>query len=290
MKYIRFILPLFFIITAVSCIRDGEIDCDDTGTPLFFSYLGDLNTEIFPEKINEVSMYVYDNADVLVETIILNKADLNRLQGTYLNLENGDYHIVCWGNVLSKTQVEDSLSLRSAMIAAPQYFEKELITTNDSLYFGSRDIRLSDNNPRPDTVYFNSSHIKMLVKLVGLDAAEESSIEVEVDNLSAYANFDEQYSSITTSYYPTIALDQSSGNYNARFNVLRFNDDNAVLIKLKYKPTGEVIYTLNLKDFMAGNNITVNGINEAFVGVAFTFNGLGVTVSPWNEEIITPGN
>ena len=59
----------------------------------------------------------------------------------------------------------------------------------------------------------------------------------------------------------------------SKFNVLRFNDDNEVYLRLRDLQSNEELYTMQLKDFMKDNNITVNGINEATVGIRIRFNG-----------------
>lgn len=266
------------------CIKEDMSDC---GTFLYFSYLGDFNTEIFPEKINKVNLYVYDKNENLVQTIILDKGNLNREQGTQLNLPEGDYHLVCWGNAFGDTQINGESTVKTGIVGAPHYFSNETIATNDSLYIGSRDIRLTGDMQRTDTVYFTSAHIKMLVQTVGLEGESTYPFTIEVGNLSPTVDFAKNFSPEKAIYYPTSAND-GNGEYDARFNVLRFNDDNDVYVKLISKETSETIYTLNLKDFMSENKITVNGINEAFVGISFRFNGLSVTVKPWDEENITP--
>jgi len=291
MKQIKIIFTLLLGMSLFSgCIKDDLEDCIVEGKPLYFSYLGDINREIFPQKINEVNLYVYDQAESLVQTIILNKTDLNTLQGTKLDLPNGNYHIVCWGNVFSETQVNNELSRGpEAFVSTPEFLTDETITTNDSLYFGSLDIQITNDIIKPDTVYFKSSHIKMLVKLEGLDDYDVSPVKLQIENLSPTVDFYQKYSADTTSYYPVISRDNAANDFIARFNVLRFNNDNNINIKLINTESGKIIYTLKLKDFLAQNSITVNGINEAFVGIAFWFNGLGVTVKPWDEENITPG-
>lgn len=278
-------MPLF-----TGCIKDDLEDCIIEGEPLYFSYLGDFGKEIFPDKINEVNLYVYNESESLVQKIVLNKSDLNKLQGTTLNLPDGRYHLACFGNVFSETFVDNELSRgATAVVGAPEYFTKNIISTNDSLYFGSLDISLKNNTPAPDTLYFSSSHIKMLIKLEGLDDYEESPVKIQVENLSPTVDFLQKYSTDTVSYYPVISNDNLNNNFVARFNVLRFNDDNNINIKLIDTSTGNIVYTLKLADFMVQNNIKVTGINEAFVGIAFRFNALGVVVKPWDEENITPG-
>ena len=74
-----------------------------------------------------------------------------------------------------------------------------------------------------------------------------------------------------------------------KFNVLRFNDENEVYLRLHDNQSNTELYTMQLKDFMKENNITVDGINEATVGIRIRFNGTTITVKPWNEEVIRPG-
>lgn len=281
----KIIFGLFLAILMTGCIKE---DLDDCGAYLYFSYLGDFNKEIFPQKIGKVNLYVYDQNENLVETIVLNKSELDKSQGTMLNLPAGDYHIVCWGNAYDDTQINNSSDLNSGIVGAPGYFSNDVIATNDSLYIGSKDLRLSGDIISNDTVYFSSSHIKMLVELIGLEGSS-SPLRVEVGNLSPQVDFRKNFSTEKVTYYPPVKAGNTTGAFDARFNVLRFNDDNDVYINLVDNETDEVVYTLNLKDFMSENRITVNGINEAFIGISFRFNGFSVTVKPWDEETIIPG-
>lgn len=286
MKRITIIWSLLLLILSSACIKEDQEDC---GIYVYFSYLGDINKEIFPQKIASVNLYVYDESGVLVKTSTFDREELRLSQGTMLDLPNGNYHLVCWGNAREETRINEHASLRSALVAAPHYFTKEIITTNDSLYFGMKDITIQGNGEERDTVYFNSSHIKMRVEIVGLEDREEMPLQVTVGNLSPTVDFARNFSTKKEFYHPITKKVAGTGSSEARFNVLRFNDDNDVYVDLTDKETNQVVYHLNLKDFMQKNQITVDGINEAFVGIRFKVNGLSVTVSPWEEENIKPG-
>ena len=185
------------------------------------------------------------------------------------------------------------MALNTALVAAPHYFTREIITTNDSLYIGSRDIEIFQDASNADTVYFSSSHIKMYLELDGLEDAAwtdgTSPIEIEVGNLSPTVDFAKTFSSENVSYRPIAKKEEDTPVYKSRFNVLRFNDNNSIYINLVSKKTSKTIYTLNLKDFMKYNQISVDGINEVTIGIRFRFNGTSVTVQPWDEEVIKPG-
>lgn len=281
---------MLLVVLATGCIKEDMEPCD---VNLIFRYLGDGTKDIFPEKIEKLDLYVYGESEALIETISLDQGDLKRFQGTSLILPAGKYRVVCWGNSESNTLLKQVSALSTAVAAAPHYFTKELIATNDSLYFGSRTIEIFQDNSSADTVYFSSSHIKMRIELDGLEDVATgdgySPVEIEVGNLKPAVDFTNTFSSEKVSYWPIVFRENETSSFKSRFNVLRFNDDNNVYIKIIDKASHQTIYTLQLKDFMKENQITVDGINEATIGIRFRFNGTSITVSPWDEEVITPG-
>jgi hypothetical protein len=51
------ILYILLLVTVTGCIKENLDDCETT---LYFSYLGDGTKEIFPQKIEKVDMYIYN--------------------------------------------------------------------------------------------------------------------------------------------------------------------------------------------------------------------------------------
>ena len=79
---------------AGGCIRENMDDCKGKVT-LRFRYVGDGTTDIFPEKIEHVTMYVYSIADGSLAAI--QKYDDNALaayQGADVMLFPGRYEVV----------------------------------------------------------------------------------------------------------------------------------------------------------------------------------------------------
>ena len=285
------ILYILLLVTVTGCIKENLDDCETT---LYFSYLGDETKEIFPQKIEKVDMYIYNQNNVCVQKAVLNRKELDRQRGTTLNLPSGQYHVVCWGNSLNDTRINEGSSLKNNIVGAPHYFTKELITTNDSLYFGEREITITNESYRTDTVHFSSAHIKMRIELEGLEAvnntrAAVSPISIEVGNLSSTVDFTKTFSNERISYFPLVNFDSGIQKFGAKFNVLRFNNDNEVYLRLHDNLANKELYTMQLKDFMKENNIAVDGINEATIGIRIRFNGTAITVKPWDEEVIRPG-
>ena len=124
---------------AGGCIRENMDDCKGKVT-LRFRYVGDGTTDIFPEKIEHVTMYVYSIADGSLAAI--QKYDDNALaayQGADVMLFPGRYEVVCWGNALDETTINEG-----EKIAANGYFENTDIATNDPLYYGTIEIEVPE--------------------------------------------------------------------------------------------------------------------------------------------------
>ena len=264
------ILYILLLVTVTGCIKENLDDCETT---LYFSYLGDGTKEIFPQKIEKVDMYIYNQNNVFTYGLLTG--------------------FICWGNSLNDTRINEGSSLQNNLVGAPHYFTKELISTNDSLYFGEREITIVNESYKVDTVYFSSAHIKMQIELEGLDVgstrAATSPVSIEMGKLSSTVDFTKTFSNERVSYFPLVTFDSNVQKFGSKFNVLRFNDDNEVYLRLRDLQSNEELYTMQLKDFMKDNNITVNGINEAAVGIRIYFNGTAITVKPWDEEVIRPG-
>ena len=76
MKFKFFALSLVAAgLFSTSCLKEDNSDCYNT-YKLILSYHGDGDTEIFPEKINRVEMYVFDESAVCVSSRLLSDADV----------------------------------------------------------------------------------------------------------------------------------------------------------------------------------------------------------------------
>lgn len=233
-------LYALLLVTVTGCIKENLDDCE---TILYFDYLGDGTRDIFLQKIEKVDMYIYNEDHVCIQKTALDKSELHRQQGTTLNLPSGQYKVVCWGNSFGDTRINDDAPLNDNLVGAPHYFTKELITTNDSLYFGEKEITITNEDYKVDTVPFSSAHIKMLVELEGLDAGDAravtSPVSMEMGNLSPTVNFTKSFSTEQISYFPLVNFDSGTQKFGAKFNVLRFNNENEVYLQLHDTQTNE---------------------------------------------------
>lgn len=283
-------LLLSMIVTlplAGGCIRENMDDCKGKVT-LRFRYVGDGTTDIFPEKIEHVTMYVYSIADGSLAAI--QKYDDNALaayQGADVMLFPGRYEVVCWGNALDETTINEG-----EKIAANGYFENTDIATNDPLYYGSIEIEvpetLVENNYICD---FVCSHVKFRVRVEGFDQTTMGVPSLELTQLASFTDFDNVPSDEERcSYHPVLAAgsDGEQTVYTAEFNTLRFNDDNDIMLRLHSDETRVVAHEFPLADFLQEHNIAVEGVNEVTVPIRIRFSPIGVTIDDWDSVPVNP--
>ena len=283
-------LLLSMIVTlplAGGCIRENMDDCKGKVT-LRFRYVGDGTTDIFPEKIEHVTMYVYSIADGSLAAI--QKYDDNALaayQGADVMLFPGRYEVVCWGNALDETTINEG-----EKIAANGYFENTDIATNDPRYYGSIEIEvpetLVENNYICD---FVCSHVKFRVRVEGFDQTTMGVPSLELTQLASFTDFDNVPSDEERcSYHPVLAAgsDGEQTVYTAEFNTLRFNDDNDIMLRLHSDETRVVAHEFPLADFLQEHNIAVEGVNEVTVPIRIRFSPIGVTIDDWDSVPVNP--
>ena len=122
---------------ATSCIREDLDDCLSTNT-LLLSYKGDGTTEIFPDKICRVEMFVFDAENRCVNSSILPEEQVKDRTATLPPLAAGDYRIVCLGNT-HHTKVDGIATgdFGRMLFAAGDYFDEKQVAGNDSLYYAT---------------------------------------------------------------------------------------------------------------------------------------------------------
>lgn len=291
-RYVISLIAAFSLLTG--CIREDRSDCT-CDVLLSFIYMGDGDDDIFPEKIDQVNMYVYSAADnSLAGEYVFDKDALTAEQGAHLHLFPGNYRIVCWGNMFENTQVEKTYS--EAKVAEPVWFKSDSYTGTDPLYFSDVEISVPESlQDVTETCEFESSHIDMYVKLKGFKGAmgqsgEEVAVNVSHTGCPAYTDFFNVPAAEKCEVMPEIMDDpEDEDSYIMQYNVLRFTEDEATSLILTNSADGNEIYTVSIPDFIDRYEIEVDGKQEAAVAIQITLGPVGVEVVEWNIEDVFPG-
>ena len=160
---------------ATSCIREDLDDCLSTNK-LLLSYKGDGTTEIFPDKICRVEMFIFDAENRCVNSSILPEEQVKGRTAMLPPLAAGDYRIVCLGNT-HHTKVDGIATgdFGRMLFAAGDYFDEKQVAGNDSLYYAATSYTVLPYSGREEenqtkTIEFASSHYDLLVEVAGVPA------------------------------------------------------------------------------------------------------------------------
>lgn len=234
-------------IFSTSCLTEDYSDCYRT-YKLMLSYKGDGKQEIFPEKINRVEMYVFDEEQACVSSSVLPDGDVAARSTMLPDLKPGNYRIICVGNT-HETGLEnlDSRDYSKILFAADPYLAGQTVSGNDSLYYASVNYTVEAFDPMVSeetvTAEFVSSHYDILVELVNVPEWAGNP-RIELVGVSPATDF-ENIAKGQPADYVMDAVNHGKGYITAENNIMRHNNHDEVYLKV----TGEDGRSMALVNF-----------------------------------------
>ena len=280
---------------STSCIKEDHSDCYNI-YHLALSYLGDGKTEIFPEKIDRVDMYVFDYQGNCVTSTRLSDAEMKAQLTTLPPLESGTYRIVCVGNAY-ETKVENlnSRDMGKISFAAQDYINGETVSGNDPLYWSAIDYIIEPYDEKKleetKTTYFASSHYDVSVEVVGVPLTKAGEMPViELVAVSPYTDFNNRAFGDPTTYRMETSFDGVKTMTSIN-NIMRHTNHKDVLLRVS-RPDGEVLVEKNFADHINQYRIPVEN-HEVEIPFKIVFDQITaqvtVTVPSWYVVDVTPG-
>ncbi len=305
------ILALLMACTGCSLINDDRDNCPPLeNVILSFRYMSINSVDIFQQNIGSVDVFVFDQYGCFVTRKSVTQQELNNFQGIRFQLAPGTYRIVCWGNVTPLTDI-CQLTAGSTLVSNATAFHtlctSGVAENGDPLHYAPRISNMT--NPLTDAYYltipeqgtvdevidFTGAHktIEVYVKGFVDEGSQPNNLpRIELTSISQGYTFNMQTMSGTMKYdqLARTAMTNSGAVAATTFHTPLFLNDNPILINIRRPSTGEIIYTVNLKQFLQDNNIVLTSGRHDLISIMVEFKSVGVsvTLATWGDEPVKP--
>lgn len=276
---------------STSCIKEDHSDCYNVYY-LALSYHGDGMTEIFPEKIDRVNMYVFDAQNNCVSSTQLSDADVDARLTQLPPLAPGTYNIVCVGNAY-ESEVENLSSgdMDQILFAAKDYLAGNTVSGNDPLYWSSTEYQINPYDSKQmivtDTAHFKSSHYDISVDVIGVPVSDNYPV-IKLVGVSPQTDFENEAKGTPTTYVMDAVHDGDNG-LSAVSNIMRHSDQTSVYLLVE-SADGKELARISFADHLAANPQIDVTKNECLIPFEIRFKSAEVTITvpAWFVENISP--
>lgn len=307
--YISLLLLCTFLLSG--CVNEDMASCPaakESNLVLTFRYTDDQQMDVFSDKIHRVDVFIFDEADRLVYEQSIDKVALSAFAGVELNLQKGDYHIVCWGNANDKTEFDISQGslFKDAFLGHSSLKTETTATNGDPLYYSSSmsgrslpqgfKITVPEEGDLTQTISFNRAHIEIGLYVKGFEdksASGELLLPiVELTHIPPYYDFEMKTFGDIIPYQDVLTLQTIEDEEMATIDFYTpfFAEDTPMRILIKKASDGTTVTEINLKDFIQENNITIQFTGEVVIPILVEYKqtSVSITLPGWVQTPVNP--
>ena len=290
-------LTLTTTLLLSSCLRDDLSKCYTNRIAL--SYHADGTTEVLPEYIKTVQLYIYDaNSGALVERQDIDTdTPSDPTPIVNFNLKSGSkYKVVAIGNVSDKTSIQgtDSPAGQDIRLGEPIAFTGDESGINDHLYLGSAIIEGREAfSSEIDYVRLYAVHYNVYV---GLDKESFDFTKHQYQwRIGVVPGLCDVAGHLLTERQVTYLFEDFTEDQNGRMIIpgamLRFDPKavDRITFELLDKTSGKVLHTLNLGEYLRTKATDVD-LTKQETDITFFYScpGTVIQVAPWTEVGVNP--
>lgn len=229
-KFLPVVIGLLLTGAVASCVYDDKAaDCDNV--ILRFIYYADGEENVIQDYLHGIDVYIFDGKGKLAAKAHLTEQEIRAGMPLELDLPDGIYHAVAFGNDFDNTSLENVLTpvdLERISMYNPNS-EKQ---TNDRNYFGKHtfEVTSSEEYFRPvveETVEMKSAHTELRIGVKGLPGPENPErMPYYIELSGAVPAMDingNPTGSGTNDYRPVLRWNPNTGTYISELSFFRRN-------------------------------------------------------------------
>lgn len=301
-------LPITILLLAIAftgCIKDDRSDCPpEYNLEFLFEYTTAPNTA-FTDLIKSVDLLLFDAETYFIKHQRSTEVDLEAFQGMRFYLPPGKYYAVAWANVGNNSSFSDFTSTTKLFSQCSLQIAEQVRDGGDPVFYAPKkgvssgtELALYEVNVLPDRstvklLDFVKAHRTINVWIYGYEESGLGETIQPTVNAEKLCNMYDFYFAALNSYRDYTKqthVEKRSGEdydlstfYSALGEIVSESD-----IDVNRTSDNELVYSLNLKQFVKDNNIT----DTSQIDVLITFAGdmnITVTVPQWTNKPVQPG-
>lgn len=274
-----------------SCISEDYSDCYNRYV-VNLSYLGDGQTEIFPDKIDKVQMSIFDKAGNCLSRTMLSDEEVAAQSVMFPSLAEGDYKIVFLGNPYSTSTKDISLRSRFSDLCfgADAYWNGKEVSGNDPLYWASLEQTIAPFDEQRQVTYsmahFAASHYDVSVEVTGTPSA----LKIVLEGVSPYTDYNNIAAADAETTYILNSVYDGTDKVTAVCNIMRHQDHENVNLKV-LSLEGTELAVVNFAEFLSENSKYIDCSKQEVVipfQIGFKSAEVEITMPDWAIKDVTP--
>lgn len=277
-------------LLTVSCTFDSDesMDCLSSVT-VRLSYVDKTGTPHLDDELNNTDIYLFASDDTFIRKCSFNRAQSIDPAGIQMVLPTGEYRIVTWGNVGTRSGITPANPAPGTPISAFFLSNSVLNTdlpTSDTIFYNSTGFKVKGTENQVIPVPLRRETCYIHVSLEGYDPAKQPYIRLT--NLTNGYNFLAQVQGTTTNYKPAFIWNPVSGEYLANFAILRPKDTDQIHVDLYDNTQNAPIMTLDLNVPLKAQNVDLEMDTEPELSIklgVLDSNRIAVSVNNWNTIV-----
>lgn len=307
MKSLRFATLFVVSLLLAGCIYEDLDGCGGSvypNTTIYFSLKDRFENEVFDSEIFNVTLFIYDDKDHLVEEHKISTGELKDLRGKKVGLEPGEYTALAWANT-SKQYSEIFFDRESDYHDADKNYIVSAVKspegqyrTSDPLFYSPKvrgeplEFIVIEDEYQEVVAEFRHAHVNINVRIINYRETDSptESLNVGMTEIASKYCFLLKCNGEKVTYdSPAQLVNSERGEYETNFNIPLFDRTSETMILLK-NGVEKIMEPLKLVELI-GKKVDLETAH--YIPIVIEFIGssevkVSVDLPEWEEDEVEP--